>query len=89
MRRSTILEGLEQALRNPAMCDKLFACKLFALFALGEAYSTRATLSGNQFPGTEPLLEGFLSGSELDLSFLEPSIVDDSFQAFFWVGVNV
>lgn len=51
VRRSTILEGLEQALGDPAMCDKLFECKLFALFALGEVNSTRATSSVDQFPG--------------------------------------
>ncbi|KAG8361930.1 hypothetical protein FVEN_g240 [Fusarium venenatum] len=42
---------LEQAIRNPATCDLLSACKLFALFALGEAYSTRTCQAEENFPG--------------------------------------
>lgn len=53
VRKSTTLEGLEQALRNPAACDLLSTSKLFALFALGEVYSSRASLSENEFPGID------------------------------------
>lgn len=34
---------------------------------------------------TEPLFQDFLLGADLDLSFLEPSTVDGSFQDFFWL----
>lgn len=50
-RKSTTLRLLEQAISAPAQCDTLSICKLHALFALGEAYSTRICQSGNEFPG--------------------------------------
>ena len=51
VRRSGALRLLEQAIRSPSMCDTLSACKLHALFALGEVYSTRTCSSGNSLPG--------------------------------------
>lgn len=52
VRRSLILEGLEQALLSPASCDSLFKAKLWALFAIGEMYSTRMAAEEKNFPGT-------------------------------------
>ncbi|CAH0023712.1 unnamed protein product [Clonostachys rhizophaga] len=51
VRKSSTAQLLEEAIRNPAACDKLSVCKLFALFALGEIYSTRTCISGDTFPG--------------------------------------
>ncbi|KAL8382334.1 hypothetical protein RB595_006222 [Gaeumannomyces hyphopodioides] len=53
VRRSKILEGLEQTLANPTRSsDSLLRCKLWALFALGEMYSARsADAAENCFPG--------------------------------------
>ncbi|KAM5343461.1 hypothetical protein ACJ41O_011998 [Fusarium nematophilum] len=51
VRRSTTLRLLEQAIHNPSVCDLLLSCKLFALFALGELYSTRTSPTENQPPG--------------------------------------
>ncbi|KAL8408246.1 hypothetical protein RB594_006881 [Gaeumannomyces avenae] len=53
VRRSRILEGLEQTLANPTRSsDSLLRCKLWALFALGEMYSARsADAAENCFPG--------------------------------------
>ncbi|KAL6915573.1 hypothetical protein FSST1_007068 [Fusarium sambucinum] len=51
VRKSLTLQLLEQAIRNPAACDMLSTCKLFALFALGEAYSTRTCQTEDKFPG--------------------------------------
>ncbi|KAF2089029.1 hypothetical protein K490DRAFT_37986, partial [Saccharata proteae CBS 121410] len=50
-RTSAVLDGLEIAVRNPAACDRLFIFKLWALFALGEVYSTKAASSKGGFPG--------------------------------------
>ncbi|TPX20710.1 hypothetical protein DIZ76_016605 [Coccidioides immitis] len=51
VQRSSTLQLLEQAIHTPALCDIISICKLLALFALGEAYSTRTCLSEDQFPG--------------------------------------
>ncbi|EFW19414.1 conserved hypothetical protein [Coccidioides posadasii str. Silveira] len=51
VQRSSTLQLLEQAIHNPALCDIISICKFLALFALGEAYSTRTCLSEDQFPG--------------------------------------
>ncbi|KAF5009155.1 hypothetical protein FDECE_4599 [Fusarium decemcellulare] len=51
VRKSSTCLLLEQAIHNPAMCDLLSTCKLYALFALGEAYSIRTYSSEDQFPG--------------------------------------
>lgn len=51
-RKSITLRLLEQAISDPAQCDILTSCKLYAFFALGEAYSTRTCHQpGNEFPG--------------------------------------
>ena len=51
VRRSLILEGLEQTLQNPNFNGSLFKSKLWALFAIGEMYSTRTAVVGKNFPG--------------------------------------
>ncbi|KAK7729500.1 hypothetical protein SLS57_001987 [Botryosphaeria dothidea] len=51
VRKSAICDGLEVAIRNPSGCDELFKCKLWALFALGEVFSTRTVSSDGLFPG--------------------------------------
>lgn len=51
VRKNSALRLLEQAIQDPARCDVISTCKLLALFALGEAYSTRTCVNGDQFPG--------------------------------------
>ncbi|KAL1651212.1 hypothetical protein SLS58_000550 [Diplodia intermedia] len=51
IRRSALLDGLEMAIRNPTGCDELFKCKLYAMFALGEVFSTRTVSAQGYFPG--------------------------------------
>ncbi|EOD43596.1 putative fungal specific transcription factor domain-containing protein [Neofusicoccum parvum UCRNP2] len=51
VRKSAILDGLEMAIRNPAGCDQLFKSKLWAMFALGEVFSTRTVSPDGYFPG--------------------------------------
>ncbi|WYZ37971.1 hypothetical protein EsH8_II_001477 [Colletotrichum jinshuiense] len=51
IRKSLILDGLEQTLQNPAESDSLLKSKLWALFAIGAMYSTRSATSGTHFPG--------------------------------------
>ncbi|KAE8383721.1 fungal-specific transcription factor domain-containing protein [Aspergillus bertholletiae] len=50
-RKSATLQLLEQAITDPSTCDLISSCKLHALFALGEAYSTRSSQPDNTFPG--------------------------------------
>ncbi|KAK1997017.1 fungal-specific transcription factor domain-containing protein [Colletotrichum falcatum] len=45
VRRSLIMDSLEQTLRNPAESDTLLKSKLWALFAIGAMYSTRSATS--------------------------------------------
>ncbi|KAM5362794.1 hypothetical protein ACJZ2D_012326 [Fusarium nematophilum] len=51
VRRSQILEGLEQTIQNPHSTDALLKSKLWALFAIGEMYSTRTAAKEKNFPG--------------------------------------
>ncbi|KAF5025161.1 hypothetical protein F66182_2737 [Fusarium sp. NRRL 66182] len=51
VRRSQILEGLEQTIQNPHSTDSLLKSKLWALFAIGEMYSTRTAARDKNFPG--------------------------------------
>jgi proline utilization trans-activator len=53
VQKSAILAILDQSIQNPAQCDAIPTCKLFAMFALGEAYSARATFPGQKFPGID------------------------------------
>ncbi|KAJ0368243.1 hypothetical protein COL26b_010893 [Colletotrichum chrysophilum] len=51
IRKSLILDGLEQTLQNPSESDTLLKSKLWALFAIGAMYSTRSATSERDFPG--------------------------------------
>lgn len=51
VRRSQILEGLEQTIVNPHSTDSLLKSKLWVLFAIGEMYSTRTAAKDRNFPG--------------------------------------
>ncbi|KAF5683803.1 c6 transcription factor [Fusarium circinatum] len=51
VRKSCTIQLLEQAIHNQATCDMLSICKLYALSALGEAYSMRTYTSEDRFPG--------------------------------------
>ncbi|KAF2019456.1 hypothetical protein BU24DRAFT_439585 [Aaosphaeria arxii CBS 175.79] len=53
VQKSAILAMLDQSIQNPAQCDAISTCKLFAMFALGEAYSARASFPGAKFPGID------------------------------------
>ncbi|KAI8282370.1 hypothetical protein K4K56_011147 [Colletotrichum sp. SAR 10_98] len=51
IRKSLVLDGLEQTLQNPSESDTLLKSKLWALFAIGAMYSTRSATSERDFPG--------------------------------------
>ncbi|KAF4446755.1 hypothetical protein F53441_9689 [Fusarium austroafricanum] len=51
VRKSQILEGLEQTIVNPHSTDSLLKSKLWVLFAIGEMYSTRTAAKDRNFPG--------------------------------------
>ncbi|KAK1719001.1 fungal-specific transcription factor domain-containing protein [Colletotrichum lupini] len=51
IRKSSILDALEQTLQNPAESDSLLKSKLWAMFAIGAMYSTRSATSEKHFPG--------------------------------------
>ncbi|KAI8287923.1 hypothetical protein K4K60_011811 [Colletotrichum sp. SAR11_57] len=51
IRKSLILDGLEQTLQNPSESDTLLKSKLWALFAIGAMYTTRSATSERDFPG--------------------------------------
>ncbi|KAF4980540.1 hypothetical protein FZEAL_3475 [Fusarium zealandicum] len=51
VRKSQILEGLEQTMQNPHSTDSLLKSKLWAMFAIGEMYSTRTAAIERNFPG--------------------------------------
>lgn len=49
--KSTIMNALEKAVKNVNDVDRLTRCKLLALFALGEVYSSRVAAQEATFPG--------------------------------------
>lgn len=51
VRRSVILQELEQTARRPDALGSLHASRLWALFAIGQMYSTRTSASSGDFPG--------------------------------------
>ncbi len=51
VRKSLILQSLEQSLQNPDSLTRLVRSKLLALFAIGELYSVRVVNKGNDYPG--------------------------------------
>lgn len=53
VRKRCFMDVLERSIQNPAQCDAISTCRLFAIFALGEAYSARAAFPGVKFPGID------------------------------------
>ncbi|KAK1716104.1 hypothetical protein CaCOL14_009186 [Colletotrichum acutatum] len=51
VRRSAVMRDLEQSIHNPSWGDLMLRSKLWALFAVGELYSTRSIPSEKDFPG--------------------------------------
>ncbi|EFQ25330.1 fungal specific transcription factor domain-containing protein [Colletotrichum graminicola M1.001] len=51
VRRSLVMENLEQSIHNPSWGHLMLRSKLWALFAIGELYSTRSIPSEKEFPG--------------------------------------
>lgn len=51
VRRSAVLENLEQSIHNPSWGGAIMRCKFWGLFAIGELYSTRSVPPGKDFPG--------------------------------------
>ncbi|KXH54166.1 fungal specific transcription factor, partial [Colletotrichum salicis] len=51
VRRSAVMRDLEQSIHNPSWGDLMLRSKLWALFAIGELYSTRSIPSEKDFPG--------------------------------------
>ncbi|KAK2022924.1 hypothetical protein LX32DRAFT_173903 [Colletotrichum zoysiae] len=51
VRRSLVMENLEQSIHNPSWGDLVLRSRLWALFAIGELYSTRSIPSEKEFPG--------------------------------------
>lgn len=49
--KSSVMEALEKAIKNVNDVERLMRCKLLALFALGEAYSSRVAAQEATFPG--------------------------------------
>jgi hypothetical protein len=45
------MEALEKAIKNVNDVERLVRCKLLALFALGEVYSSRVAAQESNFPG--------------------------------------
>lgn len=53
VRKTVVLDTLEKVVQNPSALasDTLVTCKLWALFAIGEVYSSRTAYTGSSFPG--------------------------------------
>ncbi|KAI5365110.1 hypothetical protein Slin14017_G050000 [Septoria linicola] len=50
-RRSVVLEDVRKLTHDVSSCDWLTRCRIWALLAIGEAFSSRCVLPGEQFPG--------------------------------------
>ncbi len=50
-RRSVVLEDVRRLIQDASSCDWLTKCRMWALLAIGEAFSSRCVLPGEQFPG--------------------------------------
>lgn len=51
--KSAVLDALEKTIKNVNDSERLIRCKLLALFALGEAYSSRVATQEATFPGLQ------------------------------------
>ncbi|KAI9172653.1 fungal-specific transcription factor domain-containing protein [Paramyrothecium foliicola] len=72
VRKSVTLQLLEQAMIDPTTCDLLSTCKLYAIFALGELYSTRTCRSEDEFPG----IKYYVAASKMLRILSEQSAID-------------
>ena len=52
-RRSVIQEDVQRLIQDPSSCDWLLQCRIWALLAIGEAFSSRCVLPGEPFPGSK------------------------------------
>jgi hypothetical protein len=52
VRRSRIDKDVDELLRDPGNCHWLTASRIWALMAIGDAFSSRCTLPGQPFPGS-------------------------------------
>jgi hypothetical protein len=50
-RRSVVLENVRRLVQDPRMCDWLEMCRIWALLAIGEAFSSRCVMPNESFPG--------------------------------------
>lgn len=53
VRPSNVLSSVEKLLKDHSSCHWLTQCKLWALMAIGEAFSSRCTLPDSPFPGAK------------------------------------
>lgn len=53
VRKSVVRRDVEKVIRDPSSCDWLTQCQVWALLAIGEAYSARSALPGRPFPGMQ------------------------------------
>lgn len=52
VRKSVVRKAVEQLIQNPPATNWLTQCQIWALLAIGEAYSARSALPNQPFPGT-------------------------------------
>lgn len=52
VRRSVVWKAIQQLIQDSSSCDWLTQCQIWALLAIGEAYSARSALPNRPFPGT-------------------------------------
>lgn len=53
VRRSMVLASVDKHLKDPASCDWITQCSLWALLAIGEVYSARCIMPSAPFPGAQ------------------------------------
>ena len=52
VRKSVVWKDIERLIQDPTSCDWLTQCQIWALLAIGEAYSARSALPNRPFPGS-------------------------------------
>ena len=52
VRRSVVMKDVERLIKDPQSCDWLTQAQIWALLAIGEAYSARSALPNRPFPGS-------------------------------------
>ncbi|KAL0932350.1 fungal specific transcription factor [Colletotrichum truncatum] len=51
VRKSCVLDAIERSFHDPSWRDPIMKCKIWALFSIGEVYSSRMILLHQEFPG--------------------------------------